>query len=205
MASHIDYYFTCMSPFAFLGHDALVSVAEKHGKKINFKPFNLMGVWEISGAMPVAKRPPVRQRYRLIELQRIGELRGIKLNLKPAYFPTDPALADHCVIAIAQAGGDPATFARSAAEALWVMDKQIADEAVIAELLNASGHDGSAVIADARTPEIAARRLANTEEAIGSDAVGAPAYVYDGEVFWGQDRVDYLDRMIASGRPAFEA
>jgi len=205
MASHIDYYFTCMSPFAFLGHDALVRVAEKHGKEIRFKPFDLFKVWEISGAVPPAKRPPVRQRYRLLELQRIAEMRGIALNLKPAFFPTDPSLADHCVIAIANGGGNPAAFARSVGEALWVRDLQIADDGVIGDLLNGAGHDSAAILAAAADPAIAATRQQNSDDGIKADAVGAPAYVYDGEVFWGQDRVDYLDHMIASGRKAFSS
>jgi 2-hydroxychromene-2-carboxylate isomerase len=205
MAAYIDYYFTCMSPFAFLGHDALIRIGEKHGKEIRFKPFNLFGVWEVSGAVPPPKRPPVRQRYRLLELQRIAALRGVALNLKPAFFPTDPSLADHCVIAIGKAGGNPAAFARSAAEALWVRELQIAEEAVIGALLSAAGHDADAILAGAKEPSTAETRLSNTEDAIAADAVGAPAYVYDGEVFWGQDRVDYLDHMIESGRPAFSA
>jgi len=118
MTKSIDYYFTCISPFTFLGHDALMEVATRHNCTVNFKPFNMFGVWEISGAVPPMKRPPVRQRYRLIELQRISEMRGLEIVLKPTHFPTDPVLGDHCIIAISEAGGDPASFVRSIGEAL---------------------------------------------------------------------------------------
>lgn len=205
MASHIDYYYTSVSPFAFFGHDSLVKIAQKHGKAINFKPFNLGGVWAVSGAVMPAERPPVRQRYRLIELQRIADFRGFEIKVKPTHFPTNPALADHCTIAIVEAGGDPSGFARGVGESLWIRDLQVADEAILADILAANGHAPESILAAAKSDETAAIRQANTDAAIAADAVGAPAYVYDGEVFWGQDRLDHLDHMIGSGRKAFHA
>ena len=205
MAHSIDYYFTSISPFAYLGHDALMAVAAQHGCEVNFKPFNLAGVWEASGSVPLPQRSPVRQRYRLIELQRIAELRGVDLNLKPAHFPTDPTLADHCAIAFLQAGADPADFVRSVCEAVWVKDLNISDREVIGELIEAAGQAKDTVLDIAESGVASAIRQANTEAAVTHDAIGAPSYVYKGEVFWGQDRIDYLERMIASGRDAFKA
>lgn len=205
MTAHIDCYLTAISPFAFLGHDALSAVAEKHGKTIEYKPFNMFGVWEVSGAVPPMKRPPVRQRYRLIELQRVAEFRGIDLVLKPTHFPTDPTLADHCAIAISQSGGNPGKFLRAVGEAVWVKNKQIADVDLLAGLLNDNGYSADEIIAQAGSQEVSDERAANTQAAIAADAVGAPAYVYDGEVFWGQDRIDYLDHMLSTGRSAFSA
>lgn len=205
MAENIDYYFTLVSPFAWMGHQQLLQIAGKHGVAINFKPVNLAGVWEVSGGVPPAQRTPTRQRYRLIELQRIAEQRGLHLNVMPQHFPTNPLLADCCVIAITEAGSDPADFAFSVGEAVWSRQLQVADEAVIAELLEKCGHDPAAIIARAGTEEIIAKREANTKAAIDADAIGSPAYVYKDEVFWGQDRLDLLDRMIASGRDAYSS
>lgn len=205
MADHIDYYFTSISPFAYLGQEALEKVADKHEKTINYKPFNLFGVWEISGAVPPMKRPSVRQRYRLIELQRISTMRGLKLNLKPAHFPTDPTMADLCGIAITLNGENPSGFFKDVGAALWANDLQVADEVVLKKLLVANGHDAEKVLSISREDKATEIRAANTASAIEADAIGAPAYVYDDEVFWGQDRIEYLDQMISSGRAAYKA
>lgn len=203
MSDAIDYYFTCPSPFAFLGHDTLMKIARDHGKQVNFKPFNLQGVWAESGAVMPAERPLVRQRYRQLELKRVSEFRNICLNHKPAHFPTNPTLADQSVCALVMMGEDPADYARSIGRALWEQEAQIADEDVLLGLLETCGHDAAAVIETAKSPEAEAMRANNTKDAIAHDAVGAPAYVYDGEVFWGQDRLEYLDHMISTGRKPF--
>lgn len=205
MSDHIDYYFTCPSPFAYLGLDTLLDIAKRHNKTINYKPFNIMGVWAESGAEPPAKRPPVRQRYRSIEVQRVGLMRNICINKAPKYFPTDQAPSDHTVCALVIAGEDASSFCKAVGKAIWEQEKQIADEAVLSELLTECGHDSAKILEIANSEAASTARAQNTQEAIAADAVGAPAYVYNGEVFWGQDRLEYLEQMIASGREAFQA
>lgn len=205
MSDSIDYYFTLISPFTWFGQKQLSEIAKKHDKKINYKPFNLMGVWEISEAVPPGARPPVRQRYRLIELERVASFHGLSVIKQPTNFPTNPELADRCAIAIEEAGGDAGGFAFSVGEALWAHDRQVADEAVIGELLSANGFVAKDILKAAADPKTADIRAANTKAAIEADAIGAPAYVYSGEVFWGQDRLDHLDHMISTGREAFTA
>ncbi len=203
MSDAIDYYFTSASPFVYLGHRALLDLAQRHGKAINFKPFNIAEVWAESGSLPLPQRSAVRQRYRLIELQRIANHRGLDINIQPAHFPTDPSGADLCCTALALAGKNPASFLQAVGEALWEKEQQIADKSLLRQLLFACGYDADAVMKAADGPEAAARRAANSQDAVAVDAIGAPTYVYAGEVFWGQDRLDYLDAMIASGRSAY--
>jgi len=200
MADHIDYFYTSTSPFTWFGQKPFCEVAAKHKKEIRYKPVNLMEVWKVSGGVAPPQRPPMRQRYRLIELQRIGHYHGLEVIAEPDSFPANPERADCCCILLSQQGKDPGPFLFSVGEALWGQDRQIADEAVLAELLDKSGFDGKAIVAESKDPAIAEVRNANSQEATELDVVGAPAYVYEKEVFWGQDRVDYLDHMIASGR-----
>jgi 2-hydroxychromene-2-carboxylate isomerase len=96
--TEIDYYFTAISPWVYIGHAAIRAVAERHGVRLNAKPVILGDVWEASGAVPLAQRSAIRQRYRFLELQRYAELRGLPMKYKPA--PADASLADLSVAAI---------------------------------------------------------------------------------------------------------
>ncbi len=205
MNDAIDYFFSSVSPFAWLGHRQLMAIATKHGQEVHLHPVNLGGVWEVSGGVPLAQRPPVRQRYRLIELQRIALFRGLHINPKPAHFPTSPEMADRTIIALSQAGRSPAAFAFAVGEALWSKDRQIADEAVIAEILQECGFNPGSILEQAKSEKTAAIREENTKAAIAADAIGSPCYVYKGEPFWGQDRLDLLDHMITTGRSPIRA
>lgn len=203
MAVSIDYYYTAPSPYAYLGHDAFHELAARHGATINYRPVRLADVWAVSGAVPLGQRSPTRQRYRRIELQRIAEMRGLKLNLDPKHFPVDPTLADRSVIALVEAGRPPRAFLGRVHKALWAEDRDISDRGLIAELLRKEGHDADAVLAFAESAEAERIHVANSQAAITADAIGAPTYVLNGEPFWGQDRLDLLDRALQSERPPF--
>ncbi len=200
MTPRIEYFFTSVSPWSYLGHDAFVDLANTHGAEIVYKPTNLTVVFSETGGLPLAKRAPARQKYRLVELKRWKEKRGLPLNLQPAHFPTDASLVDRCVIAIADAGGDPAGFLGRAYRAVWAIDRDIADEHVVEGLLADAGQDARAVIASARTDAVGETYAANSREAIDRSVFGAPTYVLNGEPFWGQDRLDLLADALSSGR-----
>ena len=199
----IDYFFTLVSPFAYLGHRALLDVAKEHGAEVNFRPVALMGVWEHSGAVPLPQRPQSRQDYRLIELQRWREKRGVPLNLHPKHFPTNPTLADRSVIALVEAGADPADYAGAVLRACWAEDKDVAEADVLAGLLEQAGHDAGAILAAAQSDAVAAIQKANTEAAVALGVVGAPGYVLNGEPFWGQDRIELLADALAASRSPY--
>lgn len=200
----IDYYMTCVSPWTYLGHRPIQQVAERHGATLVVKPVNLGEMFKVSGQVALAERPAVRQRYRFIELQRFAEMRGRRLNPKPRFFPVNPTLADHTIIAILRSGGDPFAYMDSVFSAVWADDKDIADEATVAGLLTAAGFDADAILARANDAETAAIRARNTQDALEVDATGVPSYVLAGEPFWGQDRIDLLDRALSSGRAPFK-
>lgn len=204
MTATIEYYFTLASPWVYLGHAAIAEVASKHGARLDIRPVNLSGVWEASGSVPLAKRSPTRQRYRLIELQRYSELRGVPINLKPKFAPADPSLADLATTAILLANGNPFAFMLRVMRAYWAEEQNIADRGVIAGLLDAEGFDQAAILDAAGSKAASDLRERNTEAATAADAIGVPAYVLNGEVFWGQDRIDLLDRALSTGRAPFK-
>ena len=131
-------------------------------------------------------------------------MRGLPLTLKPAYFPVDSTLADCCTIVLQQSGQDPADYMDRIFTAVWVDQANIADESVISDRLDQSGFDAAEVIANAKASSIQAKRDAYTEEAATRDAVGVPAFVLNGEVFWGQDRIEFIDHALASCRSPYQ-
>ena len=199
----IDYFFTLVSPFAYLGHRPLLDLAAAHGAAIRYKPVMLAKVFENSGAVPVAQRPKARQDYRFLELQRWRAKRGVPLNLKPRHFPTNPARADKCVIAVLDAGRDPAAFMDLVFRACWAEERDIADRETIAEKLTQAGHEAEPILAAAEDDAAKQAYEANSAEAVRINAIGSPTYVLNGEVFWGQDRLDLLAEALASGREPY--
>ena len=198
MSPTIDYYFSCLSPFTYLGHKAFLETAEQAKASINFKPIRLPKVFANSGAKPLPERPAYRQEYRLLEIQRWAKKRGLSVNLKPAYFPADPSLADGCVIALQATGQNPGNFVQRVLAACWAEEKNIADEAVIRDILNTLELDAEGLLEAARSSDVTEQYDRHTDEAIGDGILGAPAYVLDGEQFWGQDRVELLSETMAS-------
>lgn len=201
--STVDYYFSLLSPYAYLGHAALLAMARDNGVTLSYRPVRIFELFAANGGLPLGQRAPARQRYRLLELQRWREHRGLPLNLQPRFFPVDPSLADRAAIVLAEAGADAATYVDAGFRAIWADDRDIADRAVVAELLRDTGHDAQAVLAAADGEDAAARYQANTAAAIATDLPGLPGYVLQGEAFWGQDRIDLLRDAIVGRRAPY--
>lgn len=199
----VDYYFSLLSPYAYLGHAALLAMARDNGVTLSYRPVRIFELFAANGGLPLGQRAPARQRYRLLELQRWREHRGLRLNLQPRYFPVDPSLADRAAIALAEAGVDACAYVDAGFRAVWADDRDIADRSVVAELLRGAGHDAEAVLAVADGEDAVARYQANTAAAIAADLPGLPGYVHQGEAFWGQDRIDLLRDAIVSGRAPY--
>jgi 2-hydroxychromene-2-carboxylate isomerase len=206
MAKLIDYYFTPVSPYTYLGHERFLEIAARHGATIAVKPVDYGRIFPVSGGLPLKQRAPQRQAYRLIELERWSKHLGKPLKLKPKFFPVSADTAAKWIIT-AQAGRGDADALRSDADALrltgallravWAEERDISDEATLASIATGERLDPALLAAGAASPDSAARFDALTQEAINRQIFGAPTYVYRDEPFWGQDRLDFLDRALA--------
>ena len=203
MPRRIDYYFSLVSPWAFIGHAPFMEIAARHELEVNYKPVFLGRVFAETGGLPLAQRHPARQRYRLVELQRWRDRRGLSFNVRPKHWPFDVALADRFVVAIQATRRDPDPFLRRAFAAVWEEERNLADPLVIAELAEQAGLDSASLMDMAQSSTTEVLYALNLENAVDNDVFGSPAYVLDGEVFWGQDRLDLLDDALRSGRPAY--
>jgi 2-hydroxychromene-2-carboxylate isomerase len=203
MSRIVDYYFSMHSPWAYIGHVPFVEMARRHNLTVTYRPISLPEVFSETGGLPVAKRHPARLRYRILELQRWREKRRLNFKLHPKFFPFDAKLADQFVVALIGAGYDADPFLRQAFAALWEHDQNLAEGATLIALAYAVQLPGERLLADAKSPGAEAEYDKNTRDAIAIEVVGSPSYVLDGEVFWGQDRLELLEDAIQSGRRAF--
>lgn len=157
-------------------------------------------MFPVSGGLPLNKRAPQRQAYRLLELRRFSDWLGIPLNPQPKYFPVDGDDATRLVVACEMKDGPDAALRMTLAvgRAVWSEDRNIADEAVLVDLLRSEGLP-EARLEDSHSQAAHERYEANTQQAIALGVFGAPSYVIDGEIFWGQDRLDFVQRRLAQG------
>lgn len=203
MSRRIDYFFSIASPWVYLGHKPFMAMARRLGAEVVFKPVLLGQVFDRTGGVALPKRHPARQRYRLFELQRWAAQRGRPLNLKPKHSPFDVTTVDRMVVAILLEGGDPADFIGHAGAGVWAHDHDLADPQVLTALAGECGFDGERLLDLAQSASTEAIYVLNQEEAVQAGVFGAPSFVVEGEVFWGQDRLDQLETMLTSGRPPF--
>jgi 2-hydroxychromene-2-carboxylate isomerase len=205
MPRQIDYYFSLSSPWAYIGHKLFREVVATYGLKVNHKPVVLVDLFSETGGLPLVKRHPVRQRYRMLELQRWRDKRGLNFHFQPKHVPLNARLADGLVIAAIEAGHDPDPFLRRAFAGVWEDQLDLADAATLVRLADASGLPGQALVERSGTDEISQKYEQNRQDALSVDVFGSPAYVLDGEVFWGQDRIELLADALKSGRAPYRS
>ncbi len=204
MTRAIDYYFTSISPWAYIGHRTFVDLAKRHGLTIAYKPVALVEtVYPETGGLPLAKRHPSRVRYRDLELQRWREKRGLSFPLKPKFWPFEPVFVDCIIVALAARGEDVEAFLPGAFAAIFEQEKDLRDPDVVSGLLARGGLDAKAVMKAAVDAETKRAYDDNTRGAMEAGVFGSPSYVLDGEIFWGQDRLDLLEDALKSGRKPF--
>ena len=199
MSKTVDYYLAPQSPWTYLGHQRLVQIAKAAGAKVRVMPMDLGQVFPISGGLPLGKRAPQRQAYRLVEMARFSKALSLPMNLHPKFFPVAGDPAAKLIIAVDMHHGTDAalTITGAVLAAVRHEERDIADAATLAALLNEHKLD-AACLALSNTPEVQARYDSYTQSAIDAQVFGAPTYVIDGEMFWGQDRLDFVANALKS-------
>jgi 2-hydroxychromene-2-carboxylate isomerase len=197
MPIDIDYYFTPQSPWTYLGHQRFARLAAAAGANVRLLPVDFGQVFAVSGGLPLGKRAPQRQAYRLLELKRFSSQLQLPLNLQPQFFPVAGDDAARLILAVAAEDGSAVAMTLSGAilAAVWAQQRNIADRATLAEILAECQID-AARLAQAQHPDIQAAYAAATRQAIDRSIFGAPSYVIGGEIFWGQDRLDFVERKL---------
>ena len=201
MTLHIDYYVSLNSPWTHLGAARIEAMAMANNASLRVYPVDLGAIFPQSGGLPLPKRAPQRQAYRLMELRRWRDHLSIPIHIQPKFFPADETLSAGCVIALRETAGDqPAIkLAHRVLKALWQEEKNPGDSATLAGLISDVGLDADRVMKLGAEPRWAERRVADTKAALDRGGFGAPGYVIGDEIFWGQDRLEFVERRLARG------
>lgn len=197
MASHVEYFFAPQSPWTYLGHARLAAMLARSGATVEVLPVDLGRIFPASGGLPLGKRAPQRQAYRLVELRRFSQFLDLPLNVQPRYFPVAGDPAARLITAVAQTRGEPDAMRITAAvlTACWARELDIADPKTLSQLLGEC--DLPADLQDVSgTAAVQQRYEQATQRAMDAGVFGAPTYRVDGELFWGQDRLDFLARKL---------
>jgi 2-hydroxychromene-2-carboxylate isomerase len=195
----IEYYYSVASPYAYLGISKFKELVKKYSLQVDEKPFDLVGkVFPETGGTPVPKRHPARQKYRLIEIERWGKKLNVNIKKQPKYFPpSDPHKAALFTIASIKKG-IRLDFGHEVLSNLWSEEQDIAQNSVLEKICNKFNLNFNEMNIFANSEEIKNQYLANSNEAISKDVFGAPFFILENELFWGQDRLDFLEDKIKS-------
>lgn len=200
MSAPIDFYFACVSPWSYLAVDELKRIADAHGRTVSYKPTDVGRAWGETGAgRPLGDRPKVLQDYRLVELPRWAAWRGTEINTAPKFFPAPFHLSSNVIIAARQTGADVYPLTRALMRGCWVDDLNIADGEDVAKIADSVGLDGNALLAAAETQAVADEMASNTDDALKVGAWSVPSMVLDGELFFGQDRLEMMAWRLDGG------
>lgn len=198
MTVSVDYYMTLTSPWTYLGSAPFAEIARRNDVAVNIKPCKFGPIFEQTGGLPLPKRSPQRRAYRMMELKRWREVRGVPLNLEPKYFPCDDSAATRLVIAAKLRGADAHRLSLELGRAIWEREETLANPETIASAARRAGLDAATLRAGGPSDaELDALHEQYTQEALAAGVFGAPSYVLpSGEIFWGQDRLELLDRTL---------
>lgn len=201
MALHIDYYASLNSPWTHLGAARIEAMAMANNATLRIYPVDFGAIFAQSGGLPLPKRSPQRQAYRLQELARWRDHLGIPIKIEPKFFPSSEPHSASCVIAVRETMGDqPAIkLAHRVLKAVWQEEKNVGDLATLASLITDIGLDADQVMKLGEDPAWTERRVADTQSALDRGVFGAPSFVIGDDIFWGQDRLEFVERRLAHG------
>jgi 2-hydroxychromene-2-carboxylate isomerase len=203
MSKEIDYYYVLVSPWSYMGHARFLEMAKRFGVKVNFKPLNAGKLFPATGGFVFKDRHPARLAYRLVELKRWNDHLNFGLKIEPKYFPVPDMAAACMTIQAGSLGHDMGPLSEAFMRAAWKEERNLADPKTLAAIANEQGLDGEALLAQSGEGSPAHRKWTeNTDEAIARNVHGVPWYLYEDEPFWGQDRLDFLERRLAAAKSA---
>lgn len=190
-------YFSPQSGYAYLGHGRLREIARAAGASIVWRPVDILKVFAAGGSTAPAKQSPQRNAYRKQDIVRWAARAGVPINTEPAFWPTDTLPACRLIAAAQLEGLDPAALIGACLGAVWARDIQISERANLVRLADEIGLDGARLVAFSDSVEAVEQVERNTAAAIEAGVFGSPSYVVDGDLYFGQDRLDFVAERLS--------
>lgn len=197
MSRTIDYYYAVISGFAYLGEPDLRRIASRAGAKIRYHPVDIARVFAATDTTAPAKQSSARRAYRDLEFARWAAIRGLPINVRPQHWPVPAGLASRAVLAAQACGLDPGPLSTAFLTAVWARDDNISESSTVARIANeVLGGDAGRVLDLASSAEGERLFEGATAAAIEAGVFGSPTMFVDGEMFFGQDRLDLVARKL---------
>ena len=192
----VEYYLSVVSPWSYLGHKRFCDIARDNSAEILYLPIDSSILFAKTGGLALKDRSPQRKRYRMQELRRWRSRLELELNLEPQYFPTDSNLASRVIIGAIEAGHDVAELVYELMRTVWVREEDVSETSVVVGAIERSGESVDDLLAAANHSNVQDIIIENSEQAVSKGVFGVPSYVVGEEVFWGQDRLEFLDLFL---------
>jgi 2-hydroxychromene-2-carboxylate isomerase len=203
MTIQLDCYYSLSSPWAYFAGPKLQDIVRRHHVNLVLKPYDFQAVVPQTGGVPIRTRPAPRRSYHAEELARWRDYLGMPMVIEPRYYPQAvPANPDWnkyagwMVIAAQQKGLDAFALSHALLRALWAEERDTSQAEVRIAIADENGYDGAALHALEQAPATLAQFQAFSDEALRLGVFGAPTFVLDGQRYWGQDRLDFVDRAL---------
>ena len=193
----IEYYLSVVSPWSYLGHRRLCDIAREHSAEIQYLPIDSSILFAKTGGLALKDRSSQRKSYRMQELRRWRSRLELELNLEPQFFPTDANLASCVIIGALEAGYNVTELVYELMRAVWVREEDVSETSVVVSAIDRSGGSVDDLLATARNSKVQDILVQNSEQAVSKGVFGVPSYVVGEEVFWGQDRLEFLDAFLS--------
>ena len=193
----IDYYFSLLSDWAYFGGERLEALARSYDATINHMPINLAKIYEGSGGILLQKRSWQRQEYRVVELVRWSKHLGIPIVIQPKFYPTDDELAECMIIAAKRARLDTGLLINGLHRAIWTQERDLSDAETLVKIADGLGMNGAKLVKEGRKKACKDAYARNTKQALKRGVFGSPFYFYEGDYFWGQDQLGFLEELLA--------
>ena len=204
----VSCYYSLSSPWAYFAGPKIQDIVRRNHVKLVLKPYDFQEVAPKTGGVPIRTRPEPRRTYHALELDRWRKYLGMPLNLEPKFYPADGQPPGWnkppgwMVIAAQEAGLDALRLSHALLRALWAEERDTSKAEVRRDVANENGMDGAALLAAETSAAVQALYRRFSDEAVEQGVFGAPTYILEGERFWGQDRLDFLDRKLDAMRAA---
>jgi 2-hydroxychromene-2-carboxylate isomerase len=198
MAAPIEFYFDFYSPYGYLASSRIDALAARHGREVIWRPFLVGATFSVTGARPLVEIPLLGD-YSLHDMQRCARMQGVPFQL-PVGFPKAALAPSRAFYWLTDNDPEKAKrLAKAVYNATFAEGRDGANPQLVAELAVPLGIDSNELLEAIQRPEVKTRLKQETETALTRGVFGSPTIFVDGEPFWGNDRLEQVDRWLETG------